>query len=366
MTIVRAVPSHDNKSGLGIFTQGDDGRFTATKISTGTSGLRDMAVVDFDGDQRPEIFIGQATTSSKLYKASGSGWTNVSGAAGLTAETGGSSGAAVGDLDNDGDQDIVTVHNGAALGLTFWLNDGEGHFTTEHYTEPSIRGKGIGVVTGDFDGNGSLDRLFGTGGGAPDNLPSAGEYIYLTGEENDNNWVTISLKGTVSEKSGLGARVCLTTPDGKTQLLEQDSGAHGWMQDPPNLHFGLGDNASARIRVVWPDGYQQTQTVSTNRLVVVEERRGIMTFERDGDTVHAVARSSGGTVRLDGSITVEDGFEFSNLQRTGIEANDRLTISPGEIDLRLNVVGRGTDTFSFDVDPDAELTVAGDFLYDFI
>ncbi|MEO0734171.1 MAG: VCBS repeat-containing protein, partial [Bacteroidota bacterium] len=60
------------------------------------------------------------------------------------------------DLDQDGDQDILTAeHKGAALALQVWLNDGTGNFSKQEID----RGKEshLGTQAYDMDGDGDLD-----------------------------------------------------------------------------------------------------------------------------------------------------------------------------------------------------------------
>ncbi|MFK8164371.1 MAG: FG-GAP repeat domain-containing protein [Lewinella sp.] len=62
------------------------------------------------------------------------------------------------DLDQDGDQDILTAeHKGPDLALQLWKNDGAGHFTMQEID----RGKEshLGAQTFDMDGDGDLDII---------------------------------------------------------------------------------------------------------------------------------------------------------------------------------------------------------------
>ncbi|MCH9780650.1 MAG: VCBS repeat-containing protein, partial [Alphaproteobacteria bacterium] len=65
-------------------------------------------------------------------------------------------GAATGDIDNDGDADIVMT-NLATGGLTCWHNDGTGMMSLRQCG----RVNAFGIELGDFDGDGDLDLLHG-------------------------------------------------------------------------------------------------------------------------------------------------------------------------------------------------------------
>jgi hypothetical protein len=69
---------------------------------------------------------------------------------------GDSGAAALGDLDNDNDLDVVVANNGVE---TVWLNDGAGSFTA-HPTTPSFgAGDSLDAVLGDIDEDGDLDAI---------------------------------------------------------------------------------------------------------------------------------------------------------------------------------------------------------------
>ena len=186
------------------------------------------------------------------------------------------------------------------------------------------------------------------------------------------------------ETGGLGARVYVRTPDGREQVLEQDSGAHSWAQDDTRLHFGLGEHDSAEVRVVWADGFEQVLgRIDANRFLTVTESRtgpvdppvdppidppvdpdfaGLLTIERQGDLVTVTATSQSGKAFLEGSIRTS-GFATSTLALQKFDAGDSADLVSGGVDFDLAVFAApgNFDTFSFRVDAAAELTVSGDF-----
>jgi ASPIC/UnbV protein/VCBS repeat protein len=292
--------AYDGRDLLKIFQRsGASQTFVRQDIHTGSEGISDLAVADFDGDQRAEIFVGQTNSFSRLYeRAAGGTWQEIGQAAHLRALKTGTAGATAGDFDNDGDIDIATVNSGPALSLTFWTNNGSGRFTRQNYNDPEVRGTGQNIVSGDFDNDGALDFLVATGNGSPTSEGAAGEYVYLDTKPTTNHWLSISLAGTHSETSGLGARVFVTTPDGKTRVLEQDSGAHTWVQDSPRLHFGLGPSTMANVRIVWPNRDEQTITnVAADRHVVITQSQPL--------AATAIAEHAGG-----GDGSGDDAFSF--------------------------------------------------------
>jgi hypothetical protein len=56
----------------------------------------------------------------------------------------------------------------------------------------------------------------------------------------------------------VGARVYLTTTDGRTQLREVMAGSSLGAGNDLALNFGLGGAGVSNLRVLWPDGLEQT------------------------------------------------------------------------------------------------------------
>jgi hypothetical protein len=368
-----------NSVSLKIVERGANGTREAPVSAGSFVQIRELLVADFDGDLEAELFVGQiGTRLDKLLDRTASGtWIDVAQQSGLHGVTTRIASAVSGDFDNDGDQDIVVLQDLDGLDLVLWINDGTGVFSAERIRDAGIPGAGQSIVSGDVNNDGSLDLVLSTGI-EPPNAENAGSYFLLEGRPNGNNWLSIALKGTVSETDGLGARVYLRTPDGREQVLEQDSGAHRWAQDDTRLHFGLGAHDSAEVRVVWADGYSQSFGIrsANQRLTLVEDRSdtgpvdppvdpdfaGLLTIERVGDLVTVTATSQSGKAFLEGGIRT-GGFETSALTRQNFEAVDSAELVPGGVDFDLAVfAGTGLfDRFSFRVDAAADLTVSGDF-----
>ena len=67
------------------------------------------------------------------------------------------------------------------------------------------------------------------------------------------HWLTITLRGTRSNRDGLGARVQV---NGQTRFATT-AGSYESANDK-RLHFGLGAAKTAKIEVLWPSGTHQT------------------------------------------------------------------------------------------------------------
>jgi hypothetical protein len=73
---------------------------------------------------------------------------------------------AAGDLDGDGDLDVVVAN--MDLPNEIWLNDGTGHFTDSGLRLGGNSDMSTKASLGDLDGDGELDLFIGSLNGAPE------------------------------------------------------------------------------------------------------------------------------------------------------------------------------------------------------
>ena len=94
---------------------------------------------------------------------------------------------------------------------------------------------------------------------------------------NSNRWIQIQLKGTSSNRSGVGAKIRVKSVlSGKPiwQMREISSKSGFMSQSDLVAHFGLGKTAVVDSLIVeWPSGVVQILTeVSANQLISVTEQ----------------------------------------------------------------------------------------------
>ena len=81
------------------------------------------------------------------------------------------------------------------------------------------------------------------------------------------HWLTITLRGTRSNRDGFGARVQV---NGQTRFATA-AGSYLSSNDK-RLHFGLGSAETATIEVVWPSGIHQTLNhVPSDQFIEIQE-----------------------------------------------------------------------------------------------
>lgn len=115
-----------------------------------------VALGDIDGDDRVDIYFCGLKTQNRLYRNLG-GWKfeDVSDASGLGLKGEAFTGAALVDLDGDGDLDCLV--NSLGGGTKLFRNDGKGRFSKVDAAGLLGRSGATSMALGDVDGDGDLD-----------------------------------------------------------------------------------------------------------------------------------------------------------------------------------------------------------------
>jgi hypothetical protein len=272
-----------------------NGTFTDTAVAAGVAfsddgvarGAMGVDAADYDRSGRPHVLVTNFQNQMlALYRNEGGGlFQDVA----PSSPVGRVSMATLGfggfffDYDLDGWLDVLATNGHIEESVTsvqpkvqfkqpplLFRNAGKGRF--EH-ASPAVGADfgvpqaGRGAAHGDYDRDGDLDVLF-TNNHAPARL--------LRNEGgNRNNWISIRLRGTTTNASGIGAVVTVQSAQG-TQRQMARSGSSYCSQSDLAVTFGLGKDASVTaIEVQWPGGAKERiANVPAKSFVTVTEGKG--------------------------------------------------------------------------------------------
>jgi hypothetical protein len=304
-------------------------------LSDPTSKSLGVAVVDYNNDGWPDLFVANDTQPNKLYRNLQNGRFKEEGlAAGVAfGEDGvarGSMGVDFADYDRSGKTHLI-VGNFSNQMLGLYHNEGNGLFVDEaprsNVGRASLLTLTFGLFFFDYDLDGYPDILAANGhieeqigrvqpkiqyqelpllmhnaghgrfdqvnaftrpmvarGAAYGDFDRDGDldivfttnngpaYLYRNDGGNRNRWLQLKLVGSKSNRNGIGA-VARVTSAGGTQWQTVHSGSSYCSASDLALTFGLGKDTSATsVEIEWPSGTKQKlSNVAANQQLVVKE-----------------------------------------------------------------------------------------------
>lgn len=290
--------------------------------------------VDIDNDRDLDLFVCREINQNEyLYRNNGNGYFTKITDSPLTTNAGESWSGSWGDYDNDGDLDVFVTNSGNQNNFLY-RNEGDFNFT-KITNDPIVSEPGYNAVSGwgDYDNDGDLDmfitqayvgpsftqkavnklykNLLMESGSASFQKITAGEIVsdsgysygfawgdydndgdldvavantfdenqknalYKNELSNGNKWISITCKGTSTNRSAIGTkvRVKATINGNSVWQLQEVDGQSGYCGQNLMLHFGLGNTTVIdSIKVEWPAGGDQYFTnVTVNQSVTIIE-----------------------------------------------------------------------------------------------
>jgi hypothetical protein len=126
---------------------------------------------------------------------------------------------------------------------------------------------GRGAAFGDLNNDGQIDIVIASLDGAP---------VLLRNNGTKNHWLGLSLVGSKSNRNGIGARVAVTDSTGRRQIFDVNTSGSYLASNDPRIIVGLGATARVRkVEVSWPSGIVQVITEpQLDHYLVINEPSG--------------------------------------------------------------------------------------------
>src|SRR6266852_1953780 len=264
-----------------LFHNNGNGTFTECGLDSGAALTADgkmlsgMGVVfqDYDNDGLPGVLITQLPHQPYVaYHNEGHGFFSAQELeTGFGALSGKASGWGVGleDFDNDGWKDAFIVQGHVFDNVDKYDSslrykdppllamNHNGHFEkADAGWDAPVAGRG--AAFGDLNNDGWIDVVATSLGDHPQ---------FFVNRGGNSHWLTITLRGKLSNRDGFGARV---QANGQVRFATA-TGSYLSSNDK-RLHFGLGSAQSADVEIKWPSGIRQIlRGVKADQFLTIEE-----------------------------------------------------------------------------------------------
>jgi hypothetical protein len=189
-------------------------------------------------------------------------------------------GIGLGDFEGDGDLDLAIANGhvfdnaeefipGSAFALPdhLYLQQGDGTFVLRLFPPPHHSSRGL--AAGDLDGDGDLELVIGTCG---DRLQ-----IWRNDVDSPERFALVRLQGRAPNTDAYGARV-VATIGARTTWREVTSAGSYASQGDTRLHFGLaGATQIDELEIRWPDGStERVGPLAAGHAFVVRQGDGVV------------------------------------------------------------------------------------------
>ncbi len=269
--------------GNGNYTKASN-QLTNSLKPTMTSSWGD---IDNDGDM--DAFLGTSgfyvATKNQLFVNEGNDYREITNTA-ISQIATCTYGSSFADYDNDGDLDLFVSNGFCNSALKNMLFENKGNLMFDDVSDKLLHNESIcsfGAAWGDINNDGFLDILVANckNDAASSESPSS----LLVNSGNGNHWLKVILKGTRSNRNGIGAKIKIRSKIKDIDVwqvreIHSQSGYAG--QNSIHAHFGIAEAAIIdSLIVLWPSGITQALgSFNSNQMLTVEEKETVSTVEQ--------------------------------------------------------------------------------------
>ena len=234
-----------------LFVNNGDGTYTESAATYGVANgaqtwTASFGDIDNDGDL--DLLATNHDVPTQIFRNNGTGhFTDITASTGFTSTNFTTIESVMEDFDNDGFLDILVTGSTARI----YHNNQNNTFT--ELATPFDNNNMESFAIGDLNHDGQVD-VYASYATIYTNPTNIDDVVWLNSANNGNHFLTVDLEGTVSNIGAIGARATIYGAWGK-QIREVRAGESYGTCNSSVLHFGLGSNTVVDSLVItWPSG----------------------------------------------------------------------------------------------------------------
>ena len=238
-----------------MFVNNGDGTYTEDAASYGLANgwqtwTASFGDIDNDGDL--DLLATNHDHESQIFENDGTGhYTDITATTGFDITDITPIESVMEDFDNDGFIDLFITGSDSRL----WRNNGNSTFSPVNNLFNNNNMESFAV--GDLNHDGRVD-IYGSYATIYTNPSDIDDVVWMNSVTNTNHYITVDLEGTASNPGAIGARATIYGAWG-VQVREVRSGESYGTINSAMLHFGLGSETEIDSIVIhWPSGIDQT------------------------------------------------------------------------------------------------------------